>query len=41
MGLIISLTPNHLVKDMLLTLQAGAPPVRTKKPAGWVGTPEN
>lgn len=36
-GLILSLTPKHLQKDVLLTLQAGAPPARPKKPTWWTG----
>lgn len=39
-GLIISLTPNHLLKDMFpICLWTGAP-VRRKKQSGWVGTPQ-
>lgn len=39
-GLIISLTPNHLLKDMFPTCLWTGAPVRHKKQLGCVGMPE-
>lgn len=38
-GPIISLTPNHLLKDIFLTCLWAGEPMRRKEQAGWAGTP--